>query len=156
MSSVADIVAEAWRAIAAVVTPGKKAARLRAAIREDLNLLKDLASEPEFGANSPVRAQLIELIRREIDQLTQTPARRPKVNWSTVATGLTMAVAFAGLTWFLYRPPSFPWYGWVTGTFAALGLLGAVAEITNPSGGRLARRRSGTSAMDTERSARAE
>jgi hypothetical protein len=120
----------------ALMTPGRKEARLRTAIHDDLALLGELESHPEFEAGTPSHAALAAWISTQVFALSSGQGRRRRaMNWTTLAYGAVMAAAFGWWTWRITTTTAgFPWYGWITAALAAAGVLAILGELTSPSG----------------------
>ena len=136
-NAIADVLAALLRSIGFVGRP-----RRRAAIRADLDLLRELGKFPEFAAGSRPHRWLTSHITTEVAELSGVDLRtsRRKIAWSSVVVA---ACIWAALGWLTYHLVDIghPWCSVISaipaGVFfvAMIGLLTEKEELIPPDDG---------------------
>jgi hypothetical protein len=120
VKAVADLIAALFRPVGVVGAP-----RRRDGIRDDLRLLKELESVPEFGRESYPHTMLVHRIQDEIERLTGFDRFGKRViPWSNIVQWSIFAAALGGGTYLLDRD-GFTWYSLLTAIPGALFAIAA-------------------------------
>jgi hypothetical protein len=101
--------------------------RLRAAIREDLELLHRLETVPDFERGTPIHGVMLAHIGSQILRLVGIPVvgERKQVQWNSVFLGLVVGGPLAYGTYALSKN-GFSWWSLLTGAIAFFFLVGGV------------------------------
>jgi hypothetical protein len=126
-NAIADFLAALLRAVGFVGRPRK-----RAAIHEDLGLLRELETFEEFGKGSPAHAWLTNHILLQVADFSGLDLRtvRRKVPWGAVIVGTCI---WAPLGWLVYYLVSrgHPWFAILPAVPAAIMFLTTVFMFAN-------------------------
>lgn len=106
--------------------------RRRAAIRQDLELLRDLEQSPEFATGTAPHSHLVAHIGREIARHSGAVVpRRKKVDWGGVVVGFSLTLPLCYWTYALNRD-GFSWLSLLPGVISLLFLIAITQMIASP------------------------
>jgi hypothetical protein len=116
--------------LSGLLAPGKKRARLRTSIEDDLKLLDDLGARSDFGVGSLAHDALVQQVTNDVLVLANQGPRKPNFDWSTFIIGLLLALGFGFWTvQIARRPGGAPWTVYATGAVAFMGLLALIGAF---------------------------
>jgi hypothetical protein len=105
--------------------------RRRAAIRDDLELLRDLEKSPEFGPGTWTREVLTAHITLEVARHAGVDLPRRKIAWGSIVMAFVIGAPLAYLTYRLDRD-GFEWWSLLPGIIAGLMFIAILGMLFNP------------------------